>query len=691
MLLFTQGIPHCGWKACLPLLENAGLKVTASLELPAVSVSGQQPDYRALVTDAVATLSGGDTGQQAQDYVIADDCLAGGLEAVAETVPDAVFILWFSSFEHCLATALTHGVDPEQYARDWEAAVRSFLFLYRKHRRRVVLLGTRSTSVPQLLSEACATLGMPLQQQSVQEAVSIMDDQSEDSFVALMAAHCLLPELPETAELFSELEACALPGQQTENVTDTLEPNMLQQYRRWNETYKDSSIAAQRQRVEHLQEQLNEQTRIASDAKKQLDAITKEVAELAAERDKQAKLATELQTALWERDEHTSRIAALEKQREVTQAEQARLTTELQDKTEENDLLLLQLHQVQEELESLFLQQQQLRQEHEKQATTSAEQTLQLEYHQKTLDATRRELQGAVQDKNQLAFRLEQAKEGIRRLLQVKQQLISATQQQLHEKDVVIQQERRRLNKLKKTASWKITVPLRVMARPFGQAPTEEVQSQVVPQTSAVGELETHAVIVRASGLFDEAWYLTEYLDVTAAGSDPVIHYLAVGAAEGRNPSPEFDTAYYLAANPDVAENGVNPLLHYILIGRAEGRLPLHPQGDDTVECDGPSVEHTHHAACIRESGLFDEAWYCAAYPDVAQQGVDPILHYLRRGAGEGRNPSPSFNTVFYTTNYPDVTESGINPLLHYLLSGKAEGRTPIDPGEAHQRAPEVR
>jgi hypothetical protein len=46
---------------------------------------------------------------------------------------------------------------------------------------------------------------------------------------------------------------------------------------------------------------------------------------------------------------------------------------------------------------------------------------------------------------------------------------------------------------------------------------------------------------VRASGLFDEAWYVARY----APEGDPVRHYLTVGAAAGHDPHPLFRTAYY--------------------------------------------------------------------------------------------------------------------------------------------------
>ncbi len=46
----------------------------------------------------------------------------------------------------------------------------------------------------------------------------------------------------------------------------------------------------------------------------------------------------------------------------------------------------------------------------------------------------------------------------------------------------------------------------------------------------------------------------------------------------------------------------------------------------------------------LRLSLAFDASWYRAAYPDVAVAGVDPALHYLRRGAAEGRAPLPVAN-----------------------------------------------
>jgi SAM-dependent methyltransferase/glycosyltransferase involved in cell wall biosynthesis len=77
----------------------------------------------------------------------------------------------------------------------------------------------------------------------------------------------------------------------------------------------------------------------------------------------------------------------------------------------------------------------------------------------------------------------------------------------------------------------------------------------------------------------------------------------------------------------------------------------------------------------LRESTLFQPAWYLERYPDVAANGADPAAHYLTRGWLENRDPGPDFSTAGYLAANPDVRESAVNPLLHYERVGRAEGR----------------
>lgn len=87
------------------------------------------------------------------------------------------------------------------------------------------------------------------------------------------------------------------------------------------------------------------------------------------------------------------------------------------------------------------------------------------------------------------------------------------------------------------------------------------------------------------------------------------------------------------------------------------------------------SDKNRSDAELLRESDLFDVDFYLKKNPDVRKSGIDPVLHYLREGARDGRDPSKAFSTNAYLRRYSDVAASGVNPLVHYLRTGKLEGR----------------
>ena len=60
---------------------------------------------------------------------------------------------------------------------------------------------------------------------------------------------------------------------------------------------------------------------------------------------------------------------------------------------------------------------------------------------------------------------------------------------------------------------------------------------------------------------------------------------------------------------------------------------------------------------------LFDTAYYLTQCPDVAEQGINPLLHFLQTGWLEGQSPHLLFDAPYYLDRYPDVAEQGINPL----------------------------
>jgi lipopolysaccharide biosynthesis protein len=87
------------------------------------------------------------------------------------------------------------------------------------------------------------------------------------------------------------------------------------------------------------------------------------------------------------------------------------------------------------------------------------------------------------------------------------------------------------------------------------------------------------------------------------------------------------------------------------------------------------TIKYLRWEKIIRKSKLFDSEYYLFTYPDVKKEDLDPVTHYVRSGAKEGKNPNANFNTIFYLEEYPDVKNININPFFHYITDGKTEGR----------------
>ena len=102
------------------------------------------------------------------------------------------------------------------------------------------------------------------------------------------------------------------------------------------------------------------------------------------------------------------------------------------------------------------------------------------------------------------------------------------------------------------------------------QAVDQEDWSELEIVFRELARLEEQADEIRASGLFDETWYLQTYPDVAEAQVDPVEHFLKYGWLEGRNPNASFDTGAYLEQHPNVLDSDLNPLLYFIRFGSSE-------------------------------------------------------------------------------------------------------------------------
>ncbi len=106
-------------------------------------------------------------------------------------------------------------------------------------------------------------------------------------------------------------------------------------------------------------------------------------------------------------------------------------------------------------------------------------------------------------------------------------------------------------------------------------------------------------------------------------------------------------------------------MLHYFKGGRSQGLHGRSPGAEAEI--------------AIRDSGLFDEAYYLKTYPDIAAAKIDPLAHYVEYGASEGRRPNREFDPKFYA-NEAKLRPGG-NALLHYLAFGREQGLHGRSPG----------
>ncbi|NKC30587.1 glycosyltransferase family 4 protein [Falsiroseomonas selenitidurans] len=141
---------------------------------------------------------------------------------------------------------------------------------------------------------------------------------------------------------------------------------------------------------------------------------------------------------------------------------------------------------------------------------------------------------------------------------------------------------------------------------------------------------------------FDAYFYRSAYPDLAHLDDRAALaHFRAIGWLEGRNPSASFETNGYLMANPDVGRLGINPLLHYVTVGFAEGRnfspgIPIATLNEmafgrssmDWVAMAAPVVDARHYSAGL---GFRPPPRFSAA------------AHYCFRGWLEGRLPRPGY------------------------------------------------
>lgn len=82
----------------------------------------------------------------------------------------------------------------------------------------------------------------------------------------------------------------------------------------------------------------------------------------------------------------------------------------------------------------------------------------------------------------------------------------------------------------------------------------------------------------------------------------------------------------------------------------------------------------------IRQSPLFDAAYYLRSHLDVARRGEDPGVHFLRHWDHPFRKPSEAFDIAQYVLDHPEVLVERVNPLVHFLASAESDGADAYPP-----------
>jgi len=168
--------------------------------------------------------------------------------------------------------------------------------------------------------------------------------------------------------------------------------------------------------------------------------------------------------------------------------------------------------------------------------------------------------------------------------------------------------------------------------------------------------------LLLASGLFDEQEYLSQA--GPEAVRDPAGHYLETGWRFGLDPRFSFPGSLLRPYFSSIGKEEP-PAITWIMLRSGGWDIPA------TWE------EILHLSALVRQTGLFDDAFY-SKQMGSAGEFLNPAIHYVTVGERAGMQPSPAFDSAYYGERYQDVVRAGCNLLLHYFHDGRREGRQPL-------------
>ena len=143
-------------------------------------------------------------------------------------------------------------------------------------------------------------------------------------------------------------------------------------------------------------------------------------------------------------------------------------------------------------------------------------------------------------------------------------------------------------------------------------------------------------MIIAASGLFDDDWYIRENPDVARSGINPLLHYVRHGASEKRTPFPGFNAARYVENVQSRIPVRRNPLAHYILHGGPDDLLAKGLLRDFSITAIKSAI------ARLEALPFFKPDDYLALNKDAKPTGgihdIPAANHALVHGFPEGRS-----------------------------------------------------
>ena len=89
----------------------------------------------------------------------------------------------------------------------------------------------------------------------------------------------------------------------------------------------------------------------------------------------------------------------------------------------------------------------------------------------------------------------------------------------------------------------------------------------------------------------------------------------------------------------------------------------------------------------LAPNAFIDPKWYLDHYPDVADAGANPFLHYIEFGWKENRSSGPNFNASVYLSIRPEASEGGKNePIPYYIANDLGDAELHVKLGHEYKR-----